>query len=660
MTCLDQYRAALDGMLASVDIPVQLLDDGVPDYISHSMIDEYYNAVLLSIVNSSLATVPIRRRGSVCDEYVVPGWNELVSDKHRYARDAFLRWVTAGKPRHGPELLRMQQTRAAFKLAYRYCQQHDVQVRADVSANRLLHKDFKGFWDSIRKFNNNKATVYANAVNGVSGEKNITNMWKEYYEQLYNTSNNSDAQKLFQSNLSYYKDSSPDCVISLSDVLVACEKQKKGKAAGLDGIQMEAFIFGSKRLMVHVCLLFNLFVKYCYMPHNFMSSVIVPLVKCKTADLSDVNNYRAIVVSNAFSKLFESVIADQFKVDADGDEYQFGFKAKHSTGICTNVLKRTVEYYTSRGSHVFCSFIDFSKAFDKVNYWKLFSKLLGDGINSKLVQLLAFWYSNQQLCVRWHNTYSGKFTVGNGTKQGGVLSPYLFTRYIRDLLNTISNMRIGCNIGGLFINVLAYADDLVLMAPSWSAMQQMLNALYTQVSLLDMSCNIHKTVCMNFKPANRSRLVSDVFPLFKIGSCDIQFVSEFKYLGHVLDNRMNDDGDIYREIKNLFIRTNVLLRRFGKCSVSVKLLLFKSYCLCMYDTALWYSHTKASLNKLRSCYNRCVKLFFGFGRSYSLTQTYLELRLPTFDTVLVNNSFRFEQCWRRSPNILVRHLDNIL
>jgi len=39
-----------------------------------------------------------------------------------------------------------------------------------------------------------------------------------------------------------------------------------------------------------------------------MSSVIVPLVKCKTKDLSDVNNYRAIAISNTISKLFESVV----------------------------------------------------------------------------------------------------------------------------------------------------------------------------------------------------------------------------------------------------------------------------------------------------------------------------------------------------------------
>ena len=39
--------------------------------------------------------------------------------------------------------------------------------------------------------------------------------------------------------------------------------------------------------------------------------------------------------------------------DESGDEYQFGFKAKYSTGLCTSVMKGTRDYYTERGSHVF-------------------------------------------------------------------------------------------------------------------------------------------------------------------------------------------------------------------------------------------------------------------------------------------------------------------
>jgi len=72
------------------------------------------------------------------------------------------------------------------------------------------------------------------------------------------------------------------------------------------------------------------------------------------------------------------VLYDKLVTASSEDVYEFGCKAKHSTGLCTGILKRTINYYTDRGSHVFCAFIDFSKAFDRVNYWHLFNKLLDD------------------------------------------------------------------------------------------------------------------------------------------------------------------------------------------------------------------------------------------------------------------------------------------
>ena len=56
---------------------------------------------------------------------------------------------------------------------------------------------------------------------------------------------------------------------------------------------------------------------------------------------------------------------------------------------------KTVEYYLCHGSHVFTCFVDFSKAFNEVNYWKLFCQMIDDGSDMCLVRLLAVWYSNQ-------------------------------------------------------------------------------------------------------------------------------------------------------------------------------------------------------------------------------------------------------------------------
>ena len=88
-----------------------------------------------------------------------------------------------------------------------------------------------------------------------------------------------------------------DIIVDIIDVL---NRQKNGKAVGPDNIAMEALTFGGHRLYVHICLLFNLFIKHCYIPTAFMQS----LVKSKSGNLSDKDNYRVIAISTAISKVF--------------------------------------------------------------------------------------------------------------------------------------------------------------------------------------------------------------------------------------------------------------------------------------------------------------------------------------------------------------------
>jgi len=104
-----------------------------------------------------------------------------------------------------------------------------------------------------------------------------------------------------------------------------------------------------------------------------------------------------------------------------------------------------------------------------------------------------------------------------------MLSPTLFTRYIRDLLGQLANSYVDCNVGGLFVNVLAYADCIVLLAPSWNALQQLLIILEQHIADIDMESNIKKTVCMIFEPLQphynaRQLSTHSVIMLIDVGS----------------------------------------------------------------------------------------------------------------------------------------------
>ena len=125
---------------------------------------------------------------------------------------------------------------------------------------------------------------------------------------------------------------------------------------------------------------------------------------------------------------------------------------------------------------------------------------------------------------------------------------------------------IGCNVVGHLINILAYADDIVLLAPSWKALQMLLNILHKLV------CNVDKTVCMMFAPKQRDMVTATNFPAFQLGTYYIKFVQQFKYLGHIISCNQSDDEDIQREIRNIFIRTNTLTISWHVDSVGTQLL----------------------------------------------------------------------------------------
>ena len=195
------------------------------------------------------------------------------------------------------------------------------------------------------------------------------------------------------------------------------------------------------------------------------------------------------------------------------------------------------------------------------------------------------------MCVQWHSKTSASFYVGNGTKQGGVLSPCLFNCYVSKLIMKITASNIGCNIGGVHANILVYADDMVLMAPSWRALQYIIQVLVGCVDDIDMSCNVNKTVCMVFPPKEMSKIVASTFPCLRINNMELKFVDKFKYLGHIISNDKRDDQDVLRKVHGLFTRTNILAGKFKMCSAAVKTGLFKSFCMCFYGMELWKLYT---------------------------------------------------------------------
>jgi hypothetical protein len=110
-------------------------------------------------------------------------------------------------------------------------------------------------------------------------------MWMNHYKDLYYSGDDSQLRNLVckRTESMTQKHNVLPC-FSVLNVLDAYRGQKCGKAVGSDGISMEAFIYEGTRLFVHISLLFNLFLKFSFLPTAFMKSIVIPLVKYKSGD----------------------------------------------------------------------------------------------------------------------------------------------------------------------------------------------------------------------------------------------------------------------------------------------------------------------------------------------------------------------------------------
>ncbi len=85
---------------------------------------------------------------------------------------------------------------------------------------------------------------------------------------------------------------------------------------------------------------------------------------------------KTIALVTAASKILEIVLLNYIDSFIDTTCNQFGFKRKSRTDMCVYSLKNTMQFYSNHDNPVFGCFLDASKAFDRVNYWCLFSKLI--------------------------------------------------------------------------------------------------------------------------------------------------------------------------------------------------------------------------------------------------------------------------------------------
>ena len=138
-----------------------------------------------------------------------------------------------------------------------------------------------------------------------SGESNIANLWKDHFSAIANSVGSTDNRDQVMNALG--TDPGHNDVVNVHELQQIVRGLKSKKAVGNDGIPSEVYKFASERLLT----IMSIFLSGCMLsgklPSTLMHVVITPLLKCKSKDPADVNNYRPIAIATALFKILEQV-----------------------------------------------------------------------------------------------------------------------------------------------------------------------------------------------------------------------------------------------------------------------------------------------------------------------------------------------------------------
>lgn len=311
-------------------------------------------------------------------------------------------------------------------------------------------------------------------------------------------------------------------------------------------------------------------------PDDMRTGTMIPIPKGKRLNLSTTLNFRGICLQSILCKLLDFYMLYREQNNLSTSNMQFGFKEQLSSSTATAIVTETIDYYQDRGGAVYALALDATKAFDRVEYCQLFKMLLTRGCNPIYIRLLFNMYINQTIRVKFNKECSDYFNVTNGVKQGGVISPTLFTCYIDDMLKRLEKSNVGCHVGSQYVGCVSYADDLILLAPNVSALKHMIHICENFASEYSIKFNGSKCnllVC--------DRKYKDYNFTITVSGERVEQVNNMKYLGHILLQDRNDPHTDYIR-KDFIMKINSFLGDFDNVSSNLKYNLFRTYCMSLY------------------------------------------------------------------------------
>ena len=323
---------------------------------------------------------------------------------------------------------------------------------------------------------------------------------------------------------------------TLAELRSALQHCTLDKAPGCDKIPYRALCVDISWWQHAVLNLLELCRLYGCVPSIWKHGVVVPMAKNISA--TERNDYRPITLTSCFAKTLERMVLDRIRpaVDLQLDPSQAGFRWGPDVQFYT--LWETLRL--RKNSRTFCAFLDLRKAFDVAWRDGALLKLYRAGIPIHLWHLVDDLVSDRTAAVRIGSCASDSWDVESGVGQGAVLSGFLFNLLINGLAAAIKRacggVSCGPDRGAPRLQVLLYADDIVILSDSPADLQRGLDAArdWANAWRFHFSIGPNKSAFVVFG----RRRAGTQHVRFHVGEHVLPRVTTYTYLGITLHERL--------------------------------------------------------------------------------------------------------------------------
>uniref|UniRef100_A0A1Y1MCV0 Reverse transcriptase domain-containing protein n=1 Tax=Photinus pyralis TaxID=7054 RepID=A0A1Y1MCV0_PHOPY len=471
-------------------------------------------------------------------------WNEEIKEQVRNKKRKWKKYLST---RTIADYMEYKQQRERVKRLV-----IDAKQRAWTDFGEKIEEESKGnqklFFKMIKTLRKGKTrnTVSIRSREGeiLTTDENIMNRWKEYFQELLEEAQE-DSEEFPRA---VGEQDEEENLITLNEMMEAIRKIKLGKAPGHDkitGDMLKNLGVKGRQMLLDI---FNKAFNEETVPTDWDEGLVVPIFK--KGDPHDCGNYRGITLLSTTLKLYERILERRLRtiIETTLSEPQSGFRPGRSVQDHIFTIKQIIQKTAQKKSNACFAFIDLEKAFDKVPRKKVWKILYENGINGKLIRVVQSLYQNSKNRVIKGNLKSESFTTKAGLRQGGVMSPLLFTIFMDNIIKQCQKkinkkLHVGYkNMTRIEIAACAFADDIVITAKNQKDLQDNLDVWNKILAENGMKINKNKTKVMSIAQEPHELHIY-------IEEEKLEQVTHYTYLGVQIDDRGNEEGEINERIQ---------------------------------------------------------------------------------------------------------------